>query len=310
MGSPLAKNNAFGIGSPSWNLSFPAGNLTAAELLAYLPHWLKSVDVIDRLVANGGKSYTIAAIVNEFRYLPGDVFKPNSCQIMMSYGMRRAGFEEWTVGTHHEFQRPNPDLDEYNLSVRTFRPPRATHPKSAPPGQIATKLKHNEEADPIEFKSLALHVRKHPSGADALDLSRCVRYAVAHPDEEWYFPGDFASLVAKLGGPATVTHSHLDRQIFSRREDYIFRSPVKTPGPKSIRTPTSKRTGSAKVTHKSRRVSDRSTTPASGSPLKRMMTADDLTFNSSRRKSGRLVNMAPINFKDYGSDAEVSRGTS
>jgi hypothetical protein len=31
-------------------LSFPSGNLTAAEILAYLPHWLKSVDVVDRFV--------------------------------------------------------------------------------------------------------------------------------------------------------------------------------------------------------------------------------------------------------------------
>jgi hypothetical protein len=310
MGSPLAKNNAFGIGSPSWNLSFPSGNLTAAELLAYLPHWLKSIDVVDRLVTNGGKSYTIAALINEFRILPGDIdaiIKPNSIQIMMSYGMRRAGFEEWTVGTHHEFQRPNPLLDEYNLSVKTFRPPRATHPKSGSRGQVATKLKHNEAADPIEFKSLALHVRKHPSGADALDLARCVQYAVAHPDQEWYFPDDFEKLVTKLGGPATVTHSHLDKQIFKRREDYVFRSPIKTPTSKASGTPNSKRTGSGKVMPQSRRFTSRANTPASGSPLKRMMTAQDLTYEGSRRKSSRLVNKASINFKDYDSDATVSR---
>jgi hypothetical protein len=86
MASPLAKNNAFGVGCASWNLPFPTGNLTAVEILAYLPHWLKSVDVIDRFVTNGGKSYTIAAIINEFRDLPGDgdgIFRPNSAQIMM-----------------------------------------------------------------------------------------------------------------------------------------------------------------------------------------------------------------------------------
>jgi hypothetical protein len=311
MGSPLAKNNAFGIGSPSWNLSFPSGNLTAAEILAYLPHWLKSVDVVDRFVTNGGKSYTIAAIINEFRYLPGDgdaIFRPNSVQIMMSYGMRRAGYEDWTVGTHCDFVRPNPELEETNLNVQTFRPPRATHPKSAPSGQQARRLKHNEEAEPVEFKDLALHVRKHPSGSDALDLARCVAHALAHPDEDWYFPNDFEALVKKLGGPADVTHSHLDWQIFSRRDDYTFPSPAKsTPRSKHTRTPTSRRTGSGQVMPQSRRFTVRSTTPASGSPLKRMMTAEDMAQHGSRRKSGRLVNKASINFKEYDSDATVSR---
>jgi len=310
MGSPLAKNNAFGVGSPSWNLSFPAGNLTSAEILAYLPHWLKSVDVVDRFITNGGKSWTIAAMINEFRYLPGDedsVFRPNSAQIMMSYGMRRAGFEDWTVGTHHQYERPNPDIDENNLDVRTFRPPRSTHPKSAPPGCSGKKLKHNAAPEPIEFKDLALHIKKHPSGSDALDLSRCVQYAVTHPDEKWSFPDDFETLVNKLGGPATVTHSHLDRQIFGRREEYVFPSPTRsTPRSKHSRTPTSKRTGSGKVMPQSRRFTGRSTTPASGSPLKRMMTAEDMVQAGSRRKSGRLANKAIVSLKEYDSDAEVS----
>ncbi|KAF2821273.1 hypothetical protein CC86DRAFT_427514 [Ophiobolus disseminans] len=275
MGSPLAKNNAFGAGSPSWNLSFPHGNLTAAEILAYLPHWLKSVDVVDRFITNGGKSYTIAAMINEFRYLPGDenaVFRPNSVQIMMSYGMRRAGFDEWTVGTHHKFERPNPDLDETNLSVGTFRPPRSTHPKNAAPGQSAKTLKSNEEADPIQFKDLVIHIKKHPSGSDALDLSRCVQHAITHPKEDWYFPDDFQALLKKLGGPAAVTHAHLDRQVFSRRDDY------------------------------SRRVTSHSTPPVSGSPLKRMMTADAMALMGSR-KSGRLASKATPNLKEYDSDA-------
>lgn len=304
MGSPLAKNNAFGMGSPSWNLSFPTGNLTCAEILAYLPHWLKSVDVVDRLVTNGGRAYTVAAIISEFRYLPGDsdaVFRPNSAQVMMSYGMRRAGFEGWTVGTHHEFKRPNPDLEETNLNVQNFRPPRATHPKSVPAGQSSRDLKHNEKADPIPFKDLALHIKKHPSGSDALDLTRCVQYAIAKTAEEWYFPDDFEALVNKLGGPATVTHSHLDRQAFVRREQYLSRSPTKTsPRSKYSRTPTSRRTSSRKIMPQSRRVT------ATGSPLKRMVTAEDMIQASSRRKSGRLASRPTPNLKEYDSDAAVS----
>lgn len=207
MGSPLAKNNAFGIGSPSWNLPFPSGNLTAAEILAYLPHWLKSIDVVDRFVTNGGKSLTIAAMINEFRYLPGNgdtVFRPNSVQIMMSYGMRRAGFQNWTVSSHHEYPRSSPNLLDTNLDVSNFRTPCETHPKTGPPGYDIKQLKHNKAADPVEFKDLARHVKSHPSGNDALDLARCVQYALAHGDEQWFFPDDFGALVHKLGGPSTL----------------------------------------------------------------------------------------------------------
>ncbi|KAF2034152.1 hypothetical protein EK21DRAFT_56912 [Setomelanomma holmii] len=282
MSSPLAKNNAFGIGSPSWNLAFPSGNLTAGEILAYLPHWLKSVDVIDRFITNGGKSLTIAAMINEFRYLPGDgdtVFRPNSAQIMMSYGMRRAGYRDWTVGSHPQFARPNPNLTETDLDVRTFRTPRETHPKSAPAGLDGKHLRHNEEADPVEFKNLAQHVKTHPSGSDALDLARCVLYALAHKDEQWYFPDDFEALVKKLGGPAAVTHSHLDRQAFGRRNDYAFVSPTKsTPRPQSA-------------------------TLNSGSPLKRMMDTEGTITVASRRKSGRLAKKTSVNLRQHDSDA-------
>tara|TARA_R110002003_G_scaffold42_2_gene3064 strand:- start:442 stop:1464 length:1023 start_codon:yes stop_codon:yes gene_type:complete len=310
MGSPLPKNNAFGIGSPSWNLPFPSGNLTAAEILAYLPHWLKSVDVIDRFITNGGKSLTIAAMINEFRNLPGNgdtVFRPNSAQIMMSFGMRRAGFQDWRVGTHHEFARPNPNLTETDLDVATFRTPRETHPKSAPPGQEGKQLKQNDEAEPMEFKDLATHVKKHPSGSDALDLARCVQYAVAHNDEKWYFPNDFEALVNRLGGPAIITHSHLDRQIFERRNDYAFLSPTKaTPTPQFKRAPGSKRTSSNKVMPQSRRFAGgASAAPTSGSPLKRMMDADGTISAGGRRKSGRLANKETVTLRDHDSDATV-----
>jgi hypothetical protein len=313
MASPLAKNNAFGVGCASWNLPFPTGNLTAVEILAYLPHWLKSVDVIDRFVTNGGKSYTIAAIINEFRDLPGDgdgIFRPNSAQIMMSYGMRRAGFTDWTVGTHSEFPRPNPGLLGTNLNVQGFRTPRETHPKSAGPGQIAHQLRQNEAADPMEFKDLARHVRIHPIGSDALDLARCVQYAFAHPDEEWYFPDDFGALVNKLGGPATVTHYHLDRQIFERRKTFIFPSPAKsTPRSKGKRTPTSRRTYTPKVMPQSWRFTGRAYTPPSGSPLKRMMGVDGTVEISGRRKSGRLANKGRVNLRDHDSDDTVGQSS-
>lgn len=218
----IAKNNAFGAGSPSWNLSFPDGNLTASEILAYLPHWLKSVDVILRLVNHGGRSVTITHLLDKYRIMPTGDYKANSTTVMMHYAMRRAGFDEWTIGTRDEFKTDR-EYDPNSLYVGDFRPPRLTHPKSAATKQKSKKeqLARNWAADPIPFKDLALHVKEHPSGDDALDLTRCVKYALKHPKEEWLFPDDFVKLVKHIGGPLPVSHSHLDNQLFARY-DHLY----------------------------------------------------------------------------------------
>ncbi|KAF3041857.1 hypothetical protein E8E12_000656 [Didymella heteroderae] len=213
----IARNNAFGAGSPSWNLSFPDGNLTAAEILAYLPHWLKSVDVILRLVEHGGRAVIITYLLNKYRIMPSKDFRPNSTTVMVQYAMRRAGRRNWSIGTRDKFSNDR-NYDENSIYVGDFRPPRLTHPKSASTKQKSNvdQLARNCAAEPIPFKDLALHVKEHPSGDDALDLTRCVRYALKHPKEEWLFPTDFVALVKHIGGPLPVTHSHLDRQLFGR----------------------------------------------------------------------------------------------
>ncbi|KAH7385353.1 hypothetical protein DE146DRAFT_769167 [Phaeosphaeria sp. MPI-PUGE-AT-0046c] len=290
-----SKRNAFGLNSPSWNLPFPIGNLTAAEILAYLPHWLKSVDVVDRFIANGGRSQTIAVTINEFRSLPRDGgFNSNSAQIMMSFSMRRAGFKGWKVGTHHTFPRPDPSMTEDDLNVEDFRLPRVTHPKGGSSKTPKELLKVNEEAKPIDFKDLALHVKKHPTGDDALDLARCVAYALTHQDETWLFPTDFELLVNKLGGPATITFQHLDRQIFNRRENVRLPSASNSTTRKKGEVSSTMPRASGRTAH--------STVPASPSPLKRMMSAEDMEQIGGSRKSGRLADRPSRDFREYGSD--------
>ncbi|KAH8725701.1 hypothetical protein GQ44DRAFT_681043 [Phaeosphaeriaceae sp. PMI808] len=304
-----AKNNAFGQGSPSWNLPFPVGNLTAAEIVAYLPHWLKSVDVIDRFVTNGARAWTIAAMVNEFRYPPisrdGDPnFRPNSATKMMAFAMRKAGYDNWTIGSHIQFKQSNPELNETDLNVQSFRTPRMTHPKYSTSGRTSEFSRSNEEAKPVEFKTLALHVKKHPSDHDALDLARCVQYSVIHLTEQWYFPRDYETLVNKLGGPAKVTHSHLDSQVFNRRVNYVFPPLVRfTPTPKRTRNSPIKYNHRGNAISLSRMVSAQKTTLALGSPLKFMMDAAGMARVGGTRKSGRLANKASVSFREYDSDA-------
>ncbi|KAJ8109923.1 hypothetical protein OPT61_g7094 [Boeremia exigua] len=222
--SAVSSNNAFGVGSPSWNLAFPDGNLTISEILAYLPHWLKSVDVILRIVKNDGRAVTITHLLNKYREMPNTAFQPNSTTVMMQYAMRRTDKSTWTIGSHGKFKYDR-EYDEDSLYVGDFRPPRLTHPKLVSKKQSLRKedLARNAPAPPIPFKELARHVKEHPSGNDALDLTRCVKYALEHPDEKWLFPIDFRKLVDHIGGPLVVTYFHLDSQLF-KRYDHLHAS--------------------------------------------------------------------------------------
>jgi hypothetical protein len=305
----LPHNNAFGAHSPSWNLPFPDGNLTAAEVIAYLPHWLKSIDVVDRFLSHGGRSANLAAMINVYRDLPtGSEFKPNSVMIMMSYAMRRAGYENWSVGSHFDYPRQiaRPETD---LNVKDFRTPRMTHPKdvrTVTPSKVAA----NMEAEPLHFKDLAIHVKQHPTGPEALDLARCVQYALQHQDEEWFFPTDFRRLTFHLGGPAPVTHAHLDRQIFARHNNYQFSPSKSTPGKnrRPIKRGTPKNVTPSRCSKMKTRVTDIMEQALSGkaTPQKRLAESLGSVELGSKRRSGRLVGKKT----NFGEDSEIDGSVS
>ncbi|KAI4649369.1 hypothetical protein J4E93_003686 [Alternaria ventricosa] len=293
----IPKNNAFGYHSPSWNLPFPNGNLTAAEILAYLPHWLKSIDVIDRFVTHGAKAGHLAAMINEYRDQPLDQdFPPNSAMIMIQYAMRRAGYDDWKFGMHLEYNIGIPRPED-NLNVHGFRTPNRTHPKdvrTGTPGQD----KVNWDSSPLEFKDLALHVKEHPCGDDALDLTRCVQYAIEHEEESWLFPTDFPRLITHLGGPATVTHNHYDKQVFARHSNYAFSPAKSTPGkgraPRTPKTPTSsKLNNKVKASRGSKKKLfddiELVAMSRSATPQKRTVEGLGKVLDGSKRRSGRLV---------------------
>lgn len=298
--------DSFGVASPHWNLPFPNGNLTAAEIIAYCPHWLKSVDIIDRFVANGGRAVIIAEMVNEFRTRK-ELMKTNSICVMLQNAMRAAGNNNWTVMSHKKVS------DHYDLFVARFRNPRDTHPSTGP-----KRLENNRKADPVEFRSLATGVKKHPSGYDALDLTRCVQYAVAHPSESWLFPDHFNRLVKeKLGGPAAITYDHRDEQVFERHLPDTITSP--TPSWHLLRTATTKRTTNPPSNMSRNR---RSCTMATSLGKKRTLEEVDENSDSApamdevnlsvggMRRSRRVAAQGPKNMREADSDADTPRKTS
>lgn len=209
--------------APSAYLGLPDGNLTLAEITAFVPQSLKSWDVIDRLLWNGTMSVTLAAMINHFRVMPRGRIENNSVYRLMKGPMDKralidATYEQWSVSRHQQIEPPE-DFDPASVSVAGFRTPLHFNR-----GGIQMDTQTASEA--ILFRDLAKGVKFIPSGDDALDLTRCVQYCVDHPDEDWYYPKDFSTLVSQLpqspefegypDGPAPVLPGHQDSAIVKR----------------------------------------------------------------------------------------------
>jgi hypothetical protein len=197
-------------GAPSANIDFPKGNISAAELMAFLPYSLRSWDVIERLMSNGGATAVLTDMVNAFRVMDKGPVTRNSILRMMQLSAQRrpeARYKDWHVGQH---QKPE-GWDYTSLSVTDFRPPRLTHPRRG-----ACSAPYNAPVKPIPFKELARGVKAFPAGDDCLDLTRCVKYCLEHPTHDFVYPDDFETLVTHIGGPATVRPENWDQAAFFR----------------------------------------------------------------------------------------------
>jgi hypothetical protein len=204
----MAKDG-FGEHAPSKNLPFPKGsaNLTAVELLTFLPNSLKSTDVVYRLVSNDGTRNHFWAIVNTNRHFER-AWHPNTCGSTVYKAMRDAGFKDWTINTHSKWHQNRANWSQWNLDVKGFRVPCDIVDK----GSLAPS---------VPFADMAIGVRSFPKGNDALDLTRMVQYAVEHPQDDWLYPLHYEKLLSLLGGPRKVEVEHLDKMAFLRWKDHL-----------------------------------------------------------------------------------------
>ncbi|KAF1850603.1 uncharacterized protein K460DRAFT_244482, partial [Cucurbitaria berberidis CBS 394.84] len=209
--------------APSAHLDFPDGNITLAEMTAFLPQSIKSWDVIDRALFNGAFSATLAGMINHFRNMPAGNIENNSVYRMMKAPMDKRAltdpvYEGWSVSVHQKIQKPI-GFNPASVSVAGFRTPSNNYKRDA------TNISQ-ESAQNILFRDLMKGVKVMPSGYDALDLTRCVQYCVDHPEEDWLYPQDFVDLVSQLPqdahlsryprGPAPVQLDHQDASIVGR----------------------------------------------------------------------------------------------
>lgn len=200
---PGDRSAVFGAKAPVTHIALCSnGNITAAEIIAFLPNWIRNTDVCDRLNFNGWVAEGIANVANEHLDLPRGPMNANSALKVLQAGKRYTADHSpktglyWTPKKAYNTLRPATwDSNDLSLADRRLN--------------IEYKPDGYARVDSIPFEDLARHVVNMPTGYDALDLTRCVEHAQAHVGE-YKFPQDFQSLTLKLGGPAPVKYGHLD----------------------------------------------------------------------------------------------------
>ena len=196
-------------------------NVTAVELLAFLPRCFKSTDVIERFVSNGVTNRVICTIVDAHRDTARPVydsyFLSSMKRRMRSKGDQTAAggydYSNWTPGMHTALPNHSPN----SLDVSGFR---TDYELSVIGGYQISTRETDAKFVSIPFKELAKDVKLFPSSFDALNLTRCVEYARDNPEEEWTYPEDFERLVAHIsnGSPEgnLPTAEHYDAAAFRR----------------------------------------------------------------------------------------------
>jgi hypothetical protein len=208
--------------APTQYLAFPQNEpITAAELLVFDPKKLRSYDTNFRLHSNGITNQVVETIVNYHRdeMDKGEVEANNLLKIMQKSmrdrqihqypamknveGEMKQVDEPWTSKLHKKFNTKDHygPWDPNNLECTGYTPDLG-----------------NENLVPnVRFNSLAKDVKRYPSIArgDGLNVTRCVQYAVAHPEEDWMYPRDFTALIDKLGRLRVQPH-HFDAAVFDR----------------------------------------------------------------------------------------------
>ncbi|KAI4622027.1 hypothetical protein J4E80_004403 [Alternaria sp. BMP 0032] len=170
--------------------------------------------VLVRFVQNGGDAYPLTRIHKWFRVL----VKNNSRQdatnavIHLAQGTMRHYLQDdqWTMTRQKAglYPKVGQAWDHDNLTLAGVQ----NHCEIQVPGS----RHHKPVVADVHFASLAADVRVYPSGDDELDLTRCVKAAVANIDLPLMFPRDFDFLTQLLGGPRTVSPDHRDGALFGR----------------------------------------------------------------------------------------------
>jgi hypothetical protein len=214
--------------APPRDLAFPSEDeeqraipVTAVELLVFCPNWARTLPVAFRLASNDCTNSVAVKIINHHR-IPsdkGEVMKNTFCTIMLNafrsggvfmYLIMEKGvpkMKKWTSTHHRQFNTK----DHYGVW---------NHGKLTLAGYKHDGRSSNEVVKNVRFESLAINLKRFPSMefGDGLNLTRCVQYALEHPEEDLMFPKDFAYLANRLD-VYPIRDKHYDQATFARWRD-------------------------------------------------------------------------------------------
>jgi hypothetical protein len=267
-------------------------NLTAYELVAFLPNSIRCSDIVYRFVSNGASRHVLWVMINTARDFQR-TWTANQCGSAMFKTMGRSGYVGWTLTKHNDWHADKEARwDETALAVKSFQ-------------TTFDKRTQGDSGDIVPFKSLAKGVRNMPEGDDALDLTRMVKYAVKYPRETWMYPRDYEKMLEMLGGPTLIRREHCDRASFGRWE-------VRTPAPHRIWSDDEVAAAKAlkeNETKRKRAASAKLGTPSSGRES-REVTPAAKSYCKSRgrqRKRARLEDLDVGGEEDRSGQEETKR---
>lgn len=209
MGNHTDNKVVWGHNAPSRNLAFPStgANMTALEIITFLPNSLRSADVVFRFVTNGGKQMIFAKMANHARFFNSNPGHANTIWKQIQAIMTMHEYEGWNTTNHRRFF-PNAQAIDF-IGVDGFRVEAHEFPD--------THTSKEGVLMGFPFQDLAKDIRMWPEGYDALDFTHAVLYARDHyPAEQYFYPEDYHTVVAKSGGPRQVTIAHCDQAAFNR----------------------------------------------------------------------------------------------
>jgi hypothetical protein len=186
---------------------FLPANLTAYEILAFLPNSLRCPGLVYRFASNWGTRRGLWSIINAARDFEKE-WNVDRCGVTVNKTMTQAGYEGWVITRHHQWHEANKaDWDESSSDVTGL--------------STQATLEADKTEQNVPFKDLALSVRRMPEGGEALDLTRMVRYCDVNSTARWLYPRDDAELLDLLGGPLPVRGDNLDHRTFESWDNII-----------------------------------------------------------------------------------------
>ncbi|RAR11788.1 hypothetical protein DDE83_004385 [Stemphylium lycopersici] len=220
----------FGSNAVTRYLSIPqTGSITAVEIMVFLPELIRSYDVAYRLVQNGAIAKTLTKIVAFHRVpIKNKELNSNPMRKALQNSMRHR-IKEWTETRHHQglYDVAGQIWDSGNLTLAGC----INHSEDQ---QEEDQINHlRTPVANVLFSSLANGVSVFPCGSNALDLTDCVKIAVANEELPFMFPRDFDWLTNFKHGQKLVLNDHRDREAF---DSWAQVSDDTRPSPQMVQT--------------------------------------------------------------------------